>query len=128
MELNYATGDGDAGDIIQAILAKSDREFQPSKETITAFEALVGPVVVGVLAGLFWAGINQSAEQLASGEYPEAHGRRAGLQRILIWIAELLVPVGATALGLGLLVLIAGWAASRPIKRPERTVWLAQPA
>jgi hypothetical protein len=127
-ELKYATGDENAGEILQTILAKSDRAFQPSQEAITAFEAVVGPAIIGVFAGLFWLGVNQAAGEIASGGHPEAHGRRAWLGRILIWIGGTLGQTGAMALGVALLVLIVGWTAARLIKRPERTVWLPEPA
>ena len=125
-KLAYTSGADDAGEILKAILARSDRGFQPSQEALTAFEALIGPVIIGAVAGLFWAGLNQAAGQLAAGEELEAHGRRAGLQRIMNLAAEMLGQTGVTVLGVGLLVLIVGWCAARLIKRPERTVWLPE--
>ncbi|MDR3621634.1 MAG: hypothetical protein P4L85_19945 [Paludisphaera borealis] len=123
-ELAYSTGDGNAGEILQAVLAKSDRPFQPSQEAISVFEALVPPVIIGVFAGALWGALYHSAGQLAAGEVLEAHGRRAGMQRMIFWAAELLGANGTLAVGVALLLLILGWAAQRIIRRPERTVWL----
>ncbi len=126
-KLAYSTGDENATEILQAILAQSGRAFQQSQEEIGVVEALLPPAIFGGIFGLFWAGVYQSAGQLAAGEEVEVRGlRRRGLQRILIWTAELLGTGGTVAVGLLLLVLVLGWAAMRIIRRPERTVWLPE--
>jgi len=125
-ELTYSTGDGNADAILRSILAKTDRAFQSTQEAFTVFEALVSPAILGVFAGLFWGLIYQAAGQLATGEKLEAHGRRAGMQRMLFWAAELLGTNGTIGFGVALLVLFLGWIARRIVKRPERTVWLPE--
>ncbi len=126
-KLAYTTGDSNAGEILQTILEQSGRTFEQSQEEIGVIEALLPPAILGGLGGLFWAGVYQSAGKLAAGEEVEVQGiRRRGLQRILIWVAELLGPTGTVAVGVVLLVLVGGWAAMRVIKRPERTVWLPE--
>jgi hypothetical protein len=127
-ELAYSTGDSNAGEILQAILAKSGRAFEASREAFTVFEALVSPVIIGAFAGFLWWAVYHSAGQLAAGEELEAHGRRAGLQRMMFWVAEFLGVNGTVAVGAALLVLTIGWAAMRIVKRPERTVWLPEKA
>jgi hypothetical protein len=127
-KLSFSTGDGNADEILRTILAKSERTFQPTQEEIGVVEALIPPAVIGALGGLFWAGVYQSAGKMAAGEVVEAHGRRRGMQQLLIWVAELLGTGGTIAAGAVLLALIVGWAAKRVVKRPERTVWLPAPA
>jgi hypothetical protein len=66
-----------------------------------------------------------SVRKMAAGEDVEVKGfRRRGMQWMLISVAELLGTNGTIALGVALLVLIVGRAATRIIRRPERTVWL----
>jgi hypothetical protein len=128
-KLAYSTGDANAGEILQAILAQSGRTFQQSQEEIGIVEALLPPAIVGGIGGFLWAGVYQSAGQIAAGEEVEVKGfRRRGLKRILIWAAEMLGTGGTVAVGAVLLALILGWAAMRIIKRPERTVWLPENA
>ena len=128
-ELTFTTADNNADVVLRAILAESGRTFQPTQEEIGVVEALIPPAIVGALGGLFWAGVYQSAGQMAAGEEVEAKGiRRRGLQRILIWVAETLGTGGTVAVGIALLVLILGWAGMRIIRRPERTVWLPEKA
>ncbi len=127
-QLAYTTGDQNAGQILQAILARSGQTFQQSQEEIGIVEALLPAAIVGGIGGLFWAGVYHSAGQIAAGEEVEVRGRRRSLQRLLIWVAELLGTGGTIAVGAVLLALILGWAAMRVIKRPERTVWLPDKA
>jgi hypothetical protein len=127
--LSFSTAESNADEVLRAILAQSGRTFQPAQEEIGVVEALVPPVFLGVLGGLFWMGVYQSAGKLAAGEEVEVHGlRRRGLQRLLIWVAEILGTGGTVAVGVVLLVLVLGWAAKRIIHRPERTVWRPEPA
>ncbi len=124
-KLAYTTGDSDADAILHAILAQSGRTFQPAEEEIGVVEALVPPAIFGVVAGLLWAGVYSSAGQIEAGEEVEVRaGRRAGLRRLLVWVAELLGTGGTIAVGVVLLALILGWAAARIIRRPKRTVYL----
>lgn len=122
-KLNYSTGDGDADKILAAVIERSGRTFATNQEDIGAVEAVLPLAIFGGIGGLFWMGVYQSAGQLAAGEQVEARGRRKGMQQILIWIAELLGVHGAIAIGVVGLTLIIGWAVSRIVKRPQRTVW-----
>jgi hypothetical protein len=125
--LTYSTGDSNAGEILQAILAQSGQNFQATQEEIGVVQALIPPVVIGALGGIFWAGVYQSAGKFEAGEDVEVKGIRGrGLKRLLIAVAEFLGTGGTMAVGAVLLVLILGWAAMRIIRRPERTVWLPE--
>jgi hypothetical protein len=126
--ISYTTGDGDAGAILESILAKTDRTFRPTQEEIGVVEAVVPPGIVGLIGGLLWAVVYDSARKLAAGETVEAHGRRAGMQQMLIGAAEMLGENGTLAAGAGLLALVLGWAVLRVVRRPERTVWLPDQA
>jgi hypothetical protein len=86
-------------------------------------EALAPPAIIGLISGLLWAGLNQSANQLAAGEEVEIRGTRRGLKQLMVWLAEILGTSGTIALGVVLLILVLGWAAARVFKRPQRTVW-----
>jgi hypothetical protein len=126
-ELTYSTADNNADEILRAILAQSGRTFQPTQEEIGVVEALILPAIIGIVGGLFWAGVYQSAGQIAAGAEVEVKGfRHLGFKRLLIWAAELLGTGGTVVVGVLLLVLILGWAAKRIIHRPERTVWLPE--
>ncbi|MFI5457317.1 MAG: hypothetical protein ACHRXM_17875 [Isosphaerales bacterium] len=127
--LTYATADNNADEILRAILAQCGRTFQPTQEEIGVVEALILPAIVGIVGGLFWAGVYQSAGQIAAGGELEVKGfRHLGLKRLLNSAAELLGTGGTVVVGVLLLVLILGWAAKRIIHRPERTVWLPEKA
>jgi hypothetical protein len=124
-ELAYTSAESNADEIMRAIFAKTGKNFQSAQEPISAIDALLPPIFLGVLGGLFWGAIYQSAGQIASGQELEVHGaRRRGFQRIMISLAEILGTNGTILVGVVLLVLIVGWAAKRIIHRPERTVWL----
>jgi hypothetical protein len=127
--LSFSTADNNADEILRAVLAQSGRTFQPTQEEIGVVEALVPPVFLGALTGLLWAGVYHSAGKMAAGENVEVEGfRRRGLQRMLIWVAEILGTNGTIVVGVVLLALILGWAAKRIIHRPKRTVWLLEEA
>jgi hypothetical protein len=128
-KLTYTTGDSNAGQILQAILAQSGHTFQPKQEEIGVVEALVPPAIIGAIGGVGWFAVYDSAGKMAAGEDVEVKGfRRRGLQRMLILIADTLGTGGTITVGVLLLVLIGGWAAMRIIRRPERTVWLPESA
>lgn len=127
--LSFSTADSNADEILRTILAQSGRTFQPTQEEIGVVEALLPPVILGALGGLFWAGVYQAAGKLAAGEEVAVKGvRRRGLQRMLIAVAEVLGTNGTIAVGVVLLVLILAWTAHQLVRRPERTVWLPEKA
>jgi hypothetical protein len=127
--LTFATADNNADEILRTILAQSGRTYQPGQEEIGVVEALMPPVIIGAIGGLFWSGVYQAAGKIAAGGRLEVKGfRRRGLQRMLNGIAEMLGPDRTVAVGVVLLVLILGWAAMRIIKRPGRTVWRPEKA
>lgn len=124
--ISFSTEGSTADEVLKAILDQSGRNFQTEQEDIGVVEALVPPAIFGVLGGLLWLGINQSAGKLAAGEEVEARGRRRAIQELLNWVAGLLGTTGTMILGGVLLALIVGWAGSRLVNRPQRTVWRPQ--
>jgi hypothetical protein len=124
--LSFSADGVGADEVLRTLLAQSGRTFDSVQEEIGVIEALVPPAVIGAIGGLLWAGINQSAQQLASGHEVRISGRRRGAQQLMVWLAEMLGTSGTMALGVGLLVLVVGWAAARVFKRPQRAVWRPQ--
>jgi hypothetical protein len=126
-KISYSTGDSDAGTILQTIIAKSGRRFQAAQEDIGVIEALIPPVALGAIAGWLWSLLYFSAGKIAAGETVEVNtGRKRGLRQLVVWIAEMLGMGGTIAVGVLLLALVVGWAATRIVKRPQRTVWLPE--
>ena len=123
-ELAYSSGEKDAGEILQAILAQSGKTFEPKQEEIGVVEAVLPPVFVGGIGGLLWWAIYDSAVRIAAGEVVEAGHKRRGVQKLMISVAGMLGPNGTIAAGALLLALVLAWLAMRVVKRPERTVWL----
>jgi hypothetical protein len=121
--LSFSTDGNRADEVLQVILAQSGRSFHTAQEEIGVIEALAPPAIIGLISGLLWAGLNQSANQLAAGEEVEIRGTRRGLKQLMAWLAEMLGTSGTIALGVVLLILVLGWAAARVFKRPQRTVW-----
>lgn len=121
-ELAYSSGEKDAGEILQAILAQSGKTFEPAQEEIGVVEAVLPPVILGGIGAALWFAVYSSANEPAGKEI-EVHGRRQGMKRMLIMIGQTLGPNGAIAVGAVLAALILGWMAMRIVKRPERTVW-----
>lgn len=126
--LTFPTADDNAGEILKTILASSGRTYQPTEVEVGIFEALMPPVIVGVIGGLFWMGLRQSAGKFAAGEEVEVQGRRRGAQQLLNSVAEALGVNGVLILGVALLALLLFWAGNRIIRRPKRSVWLPEPA
>ena len=127
-ELKYTTADDDADKILQAVLTQAGLTFQSTQEEVGVGEALIPPVVIGAIGGLFCAGLYQSAGRIAAGEHLEAKRiRHRGLEQLMIRAAEILGATGTVVVSVALVVLVVGWAARRIIHRPERTVWLPEP-
>ena len=122
--IKFTTPNDDADAILATILERNGRTFQSSTEEIGLVEALIGPALYGVIAGLFWLAVSSTADELAQGHEVEVKGRRQGMKQSLVKISGWLGPTGATILGLVLLALLLAWAGSRIFKRPVRTVWL----
>lgn len=123
-KLDFSTSDSDADGILAAILEKAGRTFSPAHEEIGAVEAAVPPLFLGVFAGIIWGLIYNAASEHAAGHEIEVKGRRQGLQKLTIWIADLLGYNGVLAIGAVLGALLLGWLVMRLVKRPLRTVWL----
>ncbi|WZO98315.1 hypothetical protein EP7_005375 [Isosphaeraceae bacterium EP7] len=123
--ISYSTGDSDADTILQTILERSGRTYQPTQEEVGVVEAVLPPLFVGGIVGLFLGGVYSAATEIAAGNDVEVDGlRRRGLKRLLITIAEIIGVNGSIAIGVILLALIVAWIIRRIVHRPERTVWL----
>ncbi|WP_435017504.1 hypothetical protein TA3x_005119 [Tundrisphaera sp. TA3] len=122
-DLNFSPEDDRADLIWEVIRSRTGRDFQPTPTEIGAGEAVLPPIILGAVAGVFWGILHNSASRIAAGEEIEAAGRRRGLQRIFIGIAETIGTTGSIAIGVALLVLVLGWAIRRLVVRPVKTVW-----
>lgn len=118
--------DSNASEIAQAVLARTGRTYEPKKEEITAFEAILGPGILGLIAGGLLAACYFTARDLEAGQAVEATGRRAGLQKLLIMVSEMLGTTGTLAIGGVIMALLLFMAINGLKNRPEKTVW--QPA
>src|SRR4051812_16256311 len=65
-KLTYSTSGNDADKILQAILSESGRDFQVIQEDIGVFEALIPPVIAGVVGGVISAALYGAAGQIES--------------------------------------------------------------
>jgi hypothetical protein len=121
--VKFTSSDKQGADVIRAVLARAGRPFREGRQDITAVEAVMPPIIIGVIIGFFWTMIYWGAGDLEAGKDVEAHGRRRGLQQLFIFIAEMLGTNGILILGVVLLLAIIGWATMRVVRRPQRTVW-----
>lgn len=125
--LSYSTGDDNADAILKTILAQSGKSFTVSQEDVGVVEALLPPLIIGGLGGLGWGAVYQAAGTIAAGEEVEIKGaRHRGIKRLLAWLGELLGTGGTIAVGVVLLALVLGWAVSRLVRRPQRSVWVPE--
>jgi hypothetical protein len=121
--LKFASGDKKGAEIIRAVLAGAGRPYREEKQDITAVEAVIPPIIIGVVGGFFWTMVYWAAGTIASGEEVKVSGSRRGLGRMFVWAAELLGMNGTIIVGVLLLLAIIGWATMRVVRRPQRTVW-----
>ncbi len=126
--VKFASGDKKGAEIIRSVLARAGRPYREEKQDITAVEAVLPPIIIGVIVGFVWTMIYWTAGKIASGENVEVSGRRRGLQQMFVWVAEMLGLNGTLAVGAVLLLAIIGWATMRVVRRPQRTVWQPEPA
>lgn len=124
--VKFSTSGRNGAAIAQTVLARVGRPFREERQDISTAEAVTPPLIIGVIVGFLWALLYGAAGQVAAGEEIEVHGRRAGLKRLLILVAETLGINGTLVLGGLLLAWIIGWTAMRVIRRPQRTIWLAE--
>ena len=124
--LKFSTAGNNAMEIARTILARTGRSFGEERQDITAVEAVLPPLIIGGILGVVWALLYGAAGQVASGEEIEVHGRRAGLKRLFVMVAELLGVNGTLVLGAVLLLWILGWVTMRVARRPQRTIWHAE--
>jgi hypothetical protein len=124
--LKFPTDGKNATEIAQTIVARTGRSFREEQQDITAVEAVVPPLIIGLIVGVLWALLYGTAGQVAAGEQIEVHGRRAGLKKLFVMVAEMLGMNGTLVLGGVLLAWILGWGTMRLVRRPQRTIWHAE--
>jgi hypothetical protein len=118
--------DDDAPTIARAVVERAGMKYPERSEDISVVEALIGPVIMGVIAGVLWAFVYGAATTLDSGqEVDVAQGSSRGraFKRIVFFIAGLLGTKGTIAVGVVLLLVVVGSSVHRIVKRPQRLVW-----
>lgn len=125
VEFMVRSGD-DAPGIARAVVQRAALSHPERSEDIGVVEALIAPVIMGVIVGFLWALVYGAASTLDSGqEINVAQGSSRGrfFKRIILFIAELLGTNGTIVVGVLLLAAFVGWAIHRIVKRPQRLVW-----
>jgi hypothetical protein len=123
--LKFASGDKKGAEIIRAVLARAGRPFREGKQDITAVEAVIPPIIIGVIIGFLWTMVYWTAGEMAAepDKEIEVTGRRRGIKQLFVFVAGMLGVNGTLVLGGVLLAAIVGWATMRVVRRPQRTVW-----
>jgi len=125
LEFRAPTG-VDAPGIARAVVERAAISHPERPEPIGAVEALLPPVILGVIAGLLWAVVYGASTTLEDGGEIEVDrgGRRGrGLKMLVVFIARMLGANGTLVLGALLLAFFLAWVVRRIVKRPQRLVW-----
>jgi len=125
LEFTVRSGD-DAPGIARAVVERAAISHPERSEDIGVVEALIGPVIMGVIVGFLWALVYGAATTLDAGEeinVAQGSSRGRFFKRIVVFIAELLGTNGTIAVGVLLLAAFLGWSIHRIVKRPQRLVW-----
>jgi hypothetical protein len=125
--LEYSSSETNGAEIARTVLARTGRTYREEKQDIGPVEAVMPPIVMGVVIGIFWALLYGSAGQVEAGEQVQIRpGRHSGMKRLFVTLASMLGVNGTIGLGVVLALLIVGWATMRLVRRPQRTVWLPE--
>ncbi len=125
VEFTVKSGD-DAPAIARTVIEKTAISPEERSEDVGVVEAIIAPVILGVIVGFFWALVYSSASSLETGGGLDTHqgsSRSRGLKRIILMVAELLGPTGTLVVGAILLIAFVAWGVKQIVKRPQRTVW-----
>jgi hypothetical protein len=119
-------GGKESPEIAQIVAGRAGITEPERQEEVGAFEAILPPLIVGVIAGVFWMLIFGAASTIANGEEidPNTGGRRGrALKALVVGLAQTLGYNGTVAVGVVLAVAVVGWTVSRIVNRPQRTAW-----
>ena len=119
-------GGSDSPEIARAVVDRAGITHPERTEDIGVVEALLAPVILGVIVGVLWLIVYGMATGMEGGE--EVHNNRVGrrgrgLGVLFGFIAQILGTNGTIILGAVLLVAFIGWGVMRIVKRPQRMVW-----
>ncbi len=125
--IDFGVGDNDPNEIARTVVQAAGLAGEERSEEVGVVEALTGPAILGVIAGVLWFFVFMLATADQRGEdEPRVRGRNAGLKLAFVWVANLLGEKGTIALGVLLAVFFIGWGVRRIVKRPQQLVWGAQ--
>jgi hypothetical protein len=114
--------DAHAREIARAAVERAGLPAEERSEDISVGEAVMPPIILGAIVGVFWGLVYMVAADDQGGD-ARVHGRNAGAKRLLLFVAQLLGQTGTLVVGAILLALFVGWAVMRVVKRPQRLVW-----
>ena len=125
VQFSVRSGD-DAPGIARAVVERAAIAHPERNEDIGVVEALLGPVIMGVIVGVLWAFVYGAATSIDNHEDVKVGlgtRRSRGFKRAVLFVAEMLGTNGTIAVGAVLLAAFLGWAVLRVVKRPQRLVW-----
>ena len=126
VKVEFTVSGTGAPEIAKAVVERAGITHPERTEDIGVVEALLGPVIVGAIAGGLWAVIFGSAKSIEGGEAIDVNkgsSRGRAMKRLVAFIAETLGTNGTIAVGVLLLLAVLAWAVLRVVKRPQRLVW-----
>jgi hypothetical protein len=100
-------------------------------EDVSVVEALTGPVILGVIAGVLWLIVYVVAAGIENGEEiktDQGSSRGRGMKKLVYFVASILGVKGSIAVGVVLLLLFGFWGYTVVAKRPQRIAWGAPSA
>lgn len=125
VDFGVRTGDDGPG-IARSVVERAGIKHPERPENIGVVEALLGPVILGLIAGVVWWFVYNTAITLETGQdVSVTQGSRRGrsFKAMLLFTADLLGTKGTIALGALLAVIFLGWAVKEVVKRPQKLVW-----
>ena len=110
-----------APEIARAAVERAGLPADERSEDITVVEAVMPPIILGAICGFVWMLIYMAAVGDEKGDEAKDRGPRAGMKRLLMFVAQTLGTNGTLVIGAVLLALFVGFAAMRVVGRPRKT-------
>ncbi len=105
-----------------SLAAAVNRPSQVTRQEVSFLEAATAPGIVMVVVTILSLAVIATARDLAAGKAIEISGRRQGLKRLLVTIAETLGETNAYIVGGLLIAGSIGYLVMRIVKRPAQDV------
>ncbi len=111
-----------SNEIIQSLQSAIGRPGETREESVSFLEAVTGPAIITVVAGLLSFALIATSRELAAGHQIEITGRKPGIKRLLVGIAETLGETGSLVVGGLVVVGCLGFLIMRITKRPSQSI------